>query len=296
MIRCLEFFAGIGGFATAAARVWSAETLEVLALDIDQDARRVYALNHAHRYLTCEIQSLDPQILKSFSADLWWLSPPCQPYTRRGQGRDIDDPRSQSLLCLIEQIRMLRPKHVALENVAAFANSRAFELLNRTLSESGYALLHRVICPTDMGWPNRRPRFYLLASQDHLPAWHALPQYHTTVADLISGAHVDHSACAVEEDLIRKFLAGMNRVDPACESSITACFGSSYGKSLLHAGSYCLSQATYRRFSPEEVARLLGFPPNYHLPAELNARRLWKLFGNSLSIPVVEYVLRHLKA
>ena len=34
--------------------------------------------------------------LAAFGADLWWLSPPCQPYSVRGRGRDLDDPRART--------------------------------------------------------------------------------------------------------------------------------------------------------------------------------------------------------
>lgn len=292
-LRWLELFAGIGGFATAATRVWGQAVLHVCPLDIDRDAQRVYELNHPHTLITCEIQSLQTSYLQSLAANAWWLSPPCQPYSQRGHQRDIDDPRAQSLLFLIAQIPTLLPKWIALENVAAFAHSRAYQLLSRALLDHGYSLMHRLLCPTEMGWPNRRPRFYLLASRDGLPDWQPLPQFTISVDELIRDAAVDFDQCRVADEVIHKFMTGMDRVDPACDSCVTACFGSSYGKSILHAGSYCSHQGTYRRFSPEEVARLMGFPREFQLPGDMQYRRLWKLLGNSLSIPAVEYVLSH---
>ncbi len=76
----------------------------------------------------------------------------------------------------------------------------------------------------------------------------------------------------------------MDRVDLSRPDCLTACFGSSYGKAIVHAGSYCKHGASYRRFSPREVARLLGFSPSMLLPETVSYRRLWKLLGNSLSI------------
>lgn len=295
-MRAIEFYAGVGGFATAAARVWGDRSLDIVPIDIDQTARRVYELNHAHKVWTREIESLSARELQSIEADLWWLSPPCQPYSRRGHQRDLDDPRAASLVHLISMIEEVKPSWIALENVVGFARSRACGMLRDALSRAGYSVLHREMCPTELGWPNRRPRFYLIASIQPVETWQPPATYHWSVAELIEGAQVDPIQCMVDAESLSRFESGMNRVDPAIPHNVTACFGSSYGKSLLHAGSYCAQQGTYRRFSPSEVARLLGFPIAFKLPEDLRYRRLWKLLGNSLSIPAVEYVLSQITA
>lgn len=290
-IRAVEFFAGVGGFATAATRVWN--MLNVLPIEIDQSAKRLYELNHSHTVMTREIESLSAETLAAFAAELWWLSPPCQPYSRRGLQRDIDDPRAASLLHLMHLIEEVRPKCIALENVVGFAQSRAMGMLQQTLHHAGYFVTYRLLCPTELGWPNRRPRFYLLANLEPLRDWDPLPSYECSVADLIQNADVDFEQCVVNADSLSQFESGMDRVDPSRRDSVTACFGSSYGKSLLHAGSYCANDGSWRRFSPAEVARLLGYPQSFRLAEDMNYRQLWRLLGNSLSIPVVEYVLRH---
>ena len=74
----------------------------------------------------------------------------------------------------------------------------------------------------------------------------------------------------------------------------SACFGSSYGVVSSGAGSYLeLAEGRYRRFSPREILRLLGFPERFHLDPTVSLKKQWKLVGNSLSLPVVRYVLNH---
>jgi site-specific DNA-cytosine methylase len=287
--HAIEFFAGIGGFAWA----WS-ECPRVTAIDIDQQAREVYQRHWPHRYLVREIGALDGGALAGLGGNMWWLSPPCQPYSRRGRQRDIDDPRSAALLHLIALLPQLRPRAIALENVVGFAQSRARAMLEQTLAAQGYRMQAREICPTELGWPNRRPRFYLLACLDDLRPWQALPRCEVPLADLLRSADVDRRACQVSPDAVRLYGSAMDRVDLSAPRAVTACFGSSYGKSLLHAGSYIVAEDGWRRFSPAEVARLLGFPPAFSLPEGYSYRRAWKLLGNSLSIPVVRYVLSHL--
>src|SRR5688500_15108312 len=157
MIRILELFCGIGG--VAAAIDGRAEV--AAAVDISRRALEVYAHNFPHPTVAREIETLPADLLRAWGADLWWLSPPCQPYTRRGAQRDVDDPRARSLLTLIERMADLRPRGVALENVPAFASSRACHRLREMLDGCGYEVREQVLCPTQIGVPMRRERFYL---------------------------------------------------------------------------------------------------------------------------------------
>ena len=112
-LRCLEFFSGIGGFAIAAQnRGWQI----ACAMDIDQCAAQVYRLHFDHEHLVRTIESIPFDELASYHADLWWLSPPCQPFTRRGIGRGWEDRRSEALRYLIKAIGRVGPPMLALEN------------------------------------------------------------------------------------------------------------------------------------------------------------------------------------
>ena len=116
-LRAVEFFCGIGGFAAAAG-----ERIEIAAaLDINERALAVYRRNFPHPATARTIESIPADELRGLAADLWWLSPPCQPYTRRGNRRDVDDARAAPLLVLMERISEIRPRYVTLENVPEFA-------------------------------------------------------------------------------------------------------------------------------------------------------------------------------
>jgi site-specific DNA-cytosine methylase len=285
----VEFFAGIGGFATA----WPGCRVE-LAIDINQLAASTYRRNHSHPFLVTEIESLNSAYLNSYPADLWWLSPPCQPYTRRGRGRDLVDPRARSLVHLLTLIASCRPPRLALENVLGFAESKAFACLLETLNECGYRVQTLELCPTQLGWPNRRPRFYVLASQSDLTPWRAITPTPVSLGQLGIPLEVvpQDSDLWLRDDVYARFQPALDRVH-ACElQATTACFASSYGKALIRSGSYLHDSGRYRRFTPREVARLLGYPDQFKLDL-LSPRQAWKLLGNSLSIPAIRFILSH---
>lgn len=290
--RVLELFAGIGGVAAA----WP-EAEIVSAVDISLAAAAVYQHNFPHPYLIHAIESLPQQILQGLGADFWWLSPPCQPFTRRGHRRDLDDRRSGGLLRIIDAIGACQPHSLGLENVIGFEGSQAQQRLSEQLTRCGYHVLSRTLCPTQMGWPNRRPRFYLLASRAPLLPWQPLPDLAMPLAELIDPCLVPQSAAAqqlmLSEGDTSRYRSALNRIESPLGDAVTACFASSYGKTLLHAGSYLRCGDGYRRFSPNEVARLLGFSERFNLE-DLSHRSGWKLLGNSLSLPAVRYLLSHL--
>ncbi|MCA9134081.1 MAG: DNA cytosine methyltransferase, partial [Planctomycetales bacterium] len=313
--RVLELFAGIGGLAHA----WP-EVKVVAALDINTQAASVYRRSLSHPYQVREIESLSDELLGHYAANLWWLSPPCQPFTRRGQQRDVADRRTRGLQRIVEAIAACRPQAIGLENVVGFLGSRASERLLQCLADCGYQVAIRELCPSHLGWPNRRPRVYLLAARERLRPWRAVPRYDCRLQDLLSPAAAvepaaqhrpgesngtgdttgdstgDSTGGTTEQELwlptqyVEKYWSALDRIEVLSDDACTACFAASYGKTLLHAGSYLRVGNRYRRFSPREVARLLGFPDSLDL-AGVPTRAAWKLLGNSLSLPAVRYVL-----
>jgi DNA (cytosine-5)-methyltransferase 1 len=290
--RAIEFFAGIGGFATA----WPKGNI-VAAFDINQRAAEVYQANHPHPYKIREIETISLDELTQLAGNFWWMSPPCQPYTTRGKQRDIEDHRSRSLLRLIELIPHCVPDCIVLENVVGFVGSKAQLLLIEQLSRCGYRVQDVQLCPTELHWPNRRKRYYLIASMRHHPhPWKPKPVNQIALHEILEKQIKDDTnELLIAHDAFAKIVGGTDRVSPE-SSKPTACFASSYGRSLVRSGSYLEQRdGSYRRFTPREVASLMGYPPTFKLPGHLGNRELWKLLGNSLSIPAVKYVLSHLQ-
>jgi site-specific DNA-cytosine methylase len=308
-VRTLELFAGIGGLHAACP--W----LDVVhAVDINRDGQSVYRANFDTPYLIRELETIPLAWLAEQHADLWWMSPPCTPFTRRGRQRDMDDVRTRSLLHLIDAVAEIRPLHAVVENVVGFESSRTLERLFQRWSAVGYDVLVDRRCPSDRGWPNRRPRVYVLASRQvgsrpmgpqieafcrTLPE-RKLPASHTetasrspTLASLIdtSIAPDSHSELWLGSSIADAYRRSLDRVKSEDPGAVTACFGSSYGRAITGSGSYLETEHGLRRFAPREMARLLGFSDSFAWPDTLKTHRLWQLLGNSLSLPVVSQVL-----
>ncbi len=288
--RLLELYCGIGGCAAALGS--RAEV--VAAVDINRDALAVYRRNFPHPVVARTIEALGAGELARWRADLWWLSPPCQPFTRRGLRRDDADPRSASLLHLIELLDQAPPAALALENVPGFAGSRTHARLRATLDRLGYRVAERLLCPSELGVPCRRRRFYLLASRRPLLEPPAERRARRPLAAYLDRRPQPGLWPAAE--LVDRYRHALDRVDPGDPAAVAACFTSAYGRSPVRSGSYLVTPRGLRRFSPAEILRLLGFPAGYSLPPELPLATAWRLVGNSLSVDAVREVLAALPA
>ncbi|MDX1631122.1 MAG: DNA cytosine methyltransferase [Thermoanaerobaculia bacterium] len=292
-VPALELYSGLGGFAAAAGDAVRIRA----AIDLDRDAVAVSRRNFDHPHRIRTLESVAPRELKELGARLWWLSPPCQPFTRRGKRRDLRDPRNASLLALLETIRRVRPRHLALENVPPFRESETRSRLLEVLTSGGYEVRETSLCPTELGIPNRRRRYYLVASRGSLePLVPPSGNEARRLADYLRPEAADDPKLRVDPELLERYDRAVDRVDPGDPAAVASTFTSAYGRSPVRSGSYLLcADGGWRRFSPREVLSLLGFPPEYELPGSLSLRRAWSLVGNSLSLPAVRRMLSSIR-
>jgi DNA (cytosine-5)-methyltransferase 1/tRNA (cytosine38-C5)-methyltransferase len=262
----------------------------VRAIDHDEAAHDTYTAHFGPHALRRNLDSVKDRDLAG--ADAWWMSPPCQPYTVRGKGRDLDDPRAKSLVHLMDRLSVLRPEVFAMENVPGFPGSRAHALVRRTLREAGYQVAEVLRCPAELGVPMRRPRFYLLARRDRavvVPPAEVRPR---RLADHLD-ADPDPELWA-DEELQRRYAGKLALVDPADADAVAHVFTGAYGVSPVYSGSWVHTEAGPRRFSVAEVLRLMGFPEGFALATD-KPKKAYKLVGNSLSVDAVASLLPALR-
>ncbi len=305
-MKILELFAGIGGVAEAVRQTPQLGQIGQ-AVDIDQQCGEVYALNFGLRPTIATIESaaswhsrIDWQ-----TADTWWLSPPCQPYCRRGR-QAADDPRRAALLQVMQVLRTAgtkRPQRIAMENVPEFQASADHQTLCQVLGEQGYRFTEHLLCPTQWGVPNRRRRYYLTAWQAALSTVAPPPVVPARTAKRFRLEEIlepdPAEECWLAPERVEKYRSALDIVvaeaNDADASACTACFTGGYGKSIKQAGSYLQVGPRLRRFTPLEIQRLLGFSAGFQWPPAIPLHRRWKMLGNSLSVPLVGELLRSLQ-
>lgn len=165
-LRALEFFSGIGGFHYALLEVQRDATV-VAAFDVNELANLVYHHNFAARPCQKSVHTLTATQIDAFKANIWLLSPPCQPYTRRGHQLASSDNRASAFVELMALLPQLShpPDYLIVENVVGFETSNTRTFLLELLQSSGYRIQECIISPSDLGIPYSRPRYFAMAKR-----------------------------------------------------------------------------------------------------------------------------------
>lgn len=193
----VEFYAGVGGWKMALEKCIkhidpSVALVCAAALDHSDLCLSVYRHNHhkvedpvATRETTTKrrrvavgstfrIENVSVDQVADWNADIFMMSPPCQPHSRQhsNQKKDLEDPRSKSFLHICELMKELPdqslPQLVLLENVVGFEVSNSCDQWRHVLSSRGYRVAHFHLEPTQVGLPNDRPRYFGVAIR---PQW-----------------------------------------------------------------------------------------------------------------------------
>eukprot|EP00977_Amphora_coffeiformis_P023578 scaffold13656_cov147-Amphora_coffeaeformis.AAC.4 len=251
---------------------------------------------------------------------LWTLSPPCQPFTHKpgASHLDIQDTRCRGLqdgVLRLLQEAVHQPRWILLENVKGFADSTMCRLWQDTLTQCDYTWKEYLLSPTQLGIPNHRMRYYLIAEHSQRFASKMERIIHTTFPQCNAmpppasarplSEYIDTNAdvdlrLRVPDTVWEKPWA--HELDIVDETSMeTHCFTSSYGR-LYHPASGSLLRRTssngdssfVRRFSPIEVARLLHFDASFAVPDDLKLERQYKHVANAVNVAAVACLVEEL--
>ena len=167
----LELFAGIGGMRLALESIVSAETLSFVAVEVSEPCRLAYESNFAGSHIVNRnVEQLPKAWFDTLGAQLWTLSPPCQPFTNTLDARqqDADDARCAALQHLCDVLPELQtpPCRILLENVKGFVGSRMHARWLQALAHAGYSSRQFMLSPQRAGFsPNERTRYYCMAER-----------------------------------------------------------------------------------------------------------------------------------
>lgn len=136
----------------------------VTAVEINPVANSIYRHNFPEtKLLEANIEGITAEDIKKLGVNTILMSPPCQPFTRNGLKRDIDDPRTASFVHLLELLPQLHIENMLVENVKGFETSQMRDMLIKVLTDCSFNYQEFVLSPNQFGVPNSRTRYYCLA-------------------------------------------------------------------------------------------------------------------------------------
>jgi site-specific DNA-cytosine methylase len=301
-VKAIEFFSGIGAFAEA---VRNYEIDVVAAFDQNEAANETYAHNFSLQPCSRNLDSIKLSELPQ--ADLWWMSPPCTPFSVRGKRKGLQDPRAASLRNLIEiAATTAMPQYILIENVVGFRNSDAANFVQRKLAPHGYDFVEFDLCSTQFGVPMRRRRYFLVAGRTFagngaIPAGSLMPPILSRESPGRSPLRLQEfitedadGDLLVPEAVMERYEQGFDIVDVNDAEAQLICFTKNYERCMKASGSLLRTGKGIRRVSPEEILRLLGFSESFIFPREISRSLRWRLLGNSVDVRVIKFILESL--
>nr|AAV85978.1 5' cytosine DNA methyl transferase-like protein [Pristionchus pacificus] len=300
-VKVLEFYCGIGGIHFALKRT-SIPFHIAAAFDINTTTNVIYRHNFPSTKLKeSNIQGVSVSSLDKLGAELWTMSPPCQPFTLKGNRKGDDDPRCDSFKKLLHCLNKMsnRPRWIFIENVSAFHSTSMHSTLIETLNTIGYRIEEYMLSPVQLGIPNSRPRYYLLASLMEGPVHNEyvshLYQYIDGVEECEMSTVREYLSDNVDTAYLSSDKVDANNLSIVEPSSISSsCFTKSYTQFLVGCGSYLRTCSGIRPFSPREVASLMSFPNSFSWPHQITQKQVYRALGNSVNVLVVSKLLERL--
>lgn len=198
-LKIVDLFCGCGGFGLGAKQ---AGFEVVVAVDIDATLQSAYKRNFPNtRVVNGDLSSMDGDSWKLLLAkdeiDGVIGGPPCQGYSRMGNG-DINDPRRSLLMHFFRTVNIIQPKFFVMENVEGLLDDGNIQELESAISIADKR--YEIIGPTlldasDYGVPTKRKRVVVIGydpkefAEISVSDFLALDKISVTVKDAISDIH-----------------------------------------------------------------------------------------------------------
>lgn len=226
------------------------------------------------------------------------MSPPCQPFTRVGNKKDIGDARTNALLHICNILDQLETiEYILMENVKGFETSQARDLYVAALKRAKFEYQEFILSPTEIGVPNTRYRYYCLARKlrpfpyrsekilERLPLGcndddsTATDKTISTVADIVDISTQDFSPFMLSDDVLLKRAWLLDIAHSTSKNTI--CFTKAYTHYTEGTGSvYCpqsrnelgntfASIKSDEMTAAEKLAALKKLELRYFTPAEV---------------------------
>ncbi len=308
-IKILDLFAGIGGIKIG----FENNGFEcVFSNDFNKDCKITYDLNFSGRQKSLvlgDISKISSSLIPDF--DILTAGFPCQPFSIAGYRKGFsDDGRGNLFFEIIRILKDKKPKAFLLENVKNLKShdkGNTIKVIYQELGKLGYKVTDKVLNAMQYGnVPQNRERIYIIGFLDEnafkkfeYPKKIALTK---TIHDCLE-TEIDKKYFyndkplfeRIKNDIIKKDTVYQWRRQYVRENKNGVCPTLTANMGMGgHNVPIILTDQGIRKLTPRECANFQGFPKNYKLP-KIADSALYKQFGNSVVIPVVERIAKNMK-
>lgn len=165
-MKFIDLFAGLGGFHLALNELGHEC---VFACEIKENLSELYETNFGIKPVR-DIRKIDIKQIPSH--DILCAGFPCQPFSKAGSQKGLEDEKNGNLFdIIIEILRYHNPEYIILENVRNILNhnyKKTWNYIETSLSDLGYIIDKEILSPHQFGIPQHRERLFIVGSKSGL--------------------------------------------------------------------------------------------------------------------------------
>lgn len=303
-IKIIDLFAGIGGIRLGFEQAFGKDLECVFTSEIDKFAIQTYTENFGNENIYGDITKISEKDIPEH--DILLAGFPCQPFSQAGLKKGFKDTRG-TLFFDIERILISKkPKAFLLENVKQLKGhdkGNTLKVILQHLNDTGYKTCVKVLAAKDFGIPQNRERIYIVGFLDktvdfkfpepmkkEIKVGDILekdPNEKYTISDKLWAGHQRRKLMHKEKG--NGFGYGLFNENSPYTNTISARYYKDGSEILIEQ-----KGKNPRKLTPREAARLQGFPETYKIDA-VSDNQLYKQFGNSVCVPVIEKIAEEMK-
>jgi DNA (cytosine-5)-methyltransferase 1 len=303
-LKSIDLFSGVGGFSLACEN----NNVEcIFANDFESKCKIIYDQNFKIKQTTRDIR----EIIEFQNFDILTAGFPCQSFSIAGKRLGFTDINRGNLF--FEIIRILKnkkPQAFILENdknLISHDNGKTFKIIQEELDKSGYSYKYKIMDTSEYGnIPQHRERIYIVGFKDEIKTnKFNFPEKITLdkkVNDILEDKIEEKYYYNKESKIYSKLLNTI--VDKNKIYQYRRHFVRENKKNLCptltanmgmggHNVPIILDDKGIRKLTPRECFNLQGFPETFKLSG-ISDSSLYKQSGNSVSIPVVDRIVKEL--
>lgn len=326
MYKSIDLFAGIGGIRRGFDNAFGNEISTVFVSEWDDNAKKTYMANYNDSFdIAGDITEINEKDIPKF--DICLAGFPCQAFSLAGKRMGFEDDykgmcRGTLFQDVVRICEYHKPKVIFCENVKGLTihdKGRTFKIIKLAFEQIGYTVYDKVLNSKDFGVPQNRERIYIVCFRNDIDSKNFnFP--HGDKSDIKIKDIMEKNTVSVKYYLSTTYIETLKRHkerhkakgngfgyeirDINGQAGAIVCGGMGRERNLIidkrlkdftpvtHIKGE-VNREGIRKLTPREWARLQGFPDNFKL--ELADTHLYKQFGNSVTVNVVEAIAKEIK-
>lgn len=325
-LKAIDLFAGIGGIRLGFDKAFGENIETAFVSEWDEYAQKTYKLNFNDDFeIAGDITKIKESDIPEF--DICLAGFPCQAFSLAGKRMGFeDDYKGMCRGTLFQDVVRIcdyhKPKVIFCENVKGLTihdKGRTFKVIKKAFEQIGYIVYSQILNSKNFGVPQNRERIYIVCFRNDIDSSNfSFPDAtdnSKTIGDILEDAPISpkYYLSDVYMETLKRHKArheskgnGFGYEIRPLDSIAGAIVCGGMGRErnlIIDHREHSMQPITHikgeinkedvRKMTPREWARLQGFPDTYKL--ELSDTHLYKQFGNSVTVNVIEAIAIKIK-